>query len=432
MKKIFLVSALFIVSQLLCSCGYLYSMFDDPQTGEDPYKNKTTMKSFADVEDPVVLNLPLVLIYTAFNGVKVGSTYSPSSIHLVYDWKNDTVHDWCYYHHGLYTDCTVFPNEFKYEGSHFYSYKDTNYIHTYDIFADGTCRHTENVAFGYRKIDEEDRPFCSPLQRTVYTSPYIPIIKENKYEDNTFTRNLSIFDWRTWKEVCIADNTQLEDINRYALDSDNNLYIEYVVDDHKTFPFITRYCRFDYSTKQVTQIIKEEAEPYLDSVYIEGTKISIAKDPASYTQQDEQAQINMITYTFTIDDVTQKTLSIPEVVQRDSSLLSVEKVDSALYVLLSSKRYGYLLYNLSDAPSSVTASSEKNASTANTSCVTIPYAKVPSHFEAAYFRGDYILFMIKIYETEGSIDSMYWTECYRYNIKTGDIKKTSFKLDTLL
>src|SRR5574344_376519 len=415
----------------LSSCSLLSLMFDDPQTGEDAYKNKTTMKSFADVEDPIVLNLPLVIQESAFGGSMKGDTYHPSSIHIVYDWKNGKVHDWCYVYHSYFSGCNPFPTELQYEDKHWYSYQDANLIQTTDIFTDGTYRNTYNVSFGFYSGYSGTLPFYSPLARAPYTSPYIPVVKHYDYEDHSMFRKICIYDWRTWEEVCIVDDTYLDNINRYALDADNNLYIEYGISADAPVYSVTKYCRFDFATKQCTSVTKEEAEKYLTSMYVDGTKIAVASSPVDYNSPNVDLETNTVTYTFTIDDGTEKKLNVTEVAQYDSMLLNVEKVDGTIYALLRSQKYGYLLLNLSNASANTTVSSANGIDTDNVVTV-LSYSKIPERFGTAYFRGDAVYFMVTVYDGEEATDTMYWTECYCYNIKTGDIKNMSFKLNTLL
>src|SRR5574344_698391 len=302
----------------LSSCGILSLMFDETQTGEDAFKNKTTMKSFADVEDPIVLNLPLVIQETAFGGRQKGDTYHPSSIHIIYDWKNEKVHDWCYVNHSYFSGCNAFPRELKYNDSHLYSYHDANLIFTNDIFTDGTYRNTANVSFGFYGRLNGIVPFLSPLEHSTYTSPYIPVVKHYNVGKGGLFRKICIYDWRTWEEVCVVDDTYLEYINRYALDAGNNLYIEYGVTADAPVYYVAKYCRFDFITRQCTAITKEEAEKYLAGMYVDGTKITVTSSPVDYNSPNCDTETNTVTYLFTLNDAAEKNLNIHNVTQTDA------------------------------------------------------------------------------------------------------------------
>lgn len=101
MKK--LMIKIFLTLSIFLSFGCNYEVYYKSVTDLSKVRAKTNMKPFEQINDPIVITMPVYEKMALFGNESMG-TYQKRAgdMFVVYDWENNEIHDWCFFegNHG--------------------------------------------------------------------------------------------------------------------------------------------------------------------------------------------------------------------------------------------------------------------------------------------------------------------------------------------
>lgn len=101
MKK--LIIKIFLTLSIFLSFGCNYEVYYKSVTDLSKVRAKTSMKPFEQINDPIVITMPVYEKMALFGNESMG-TYQKRAgdMFVVYDWENNEIHDWCFFegNHG--------------------------------------------------------------------------------------------------------------------------------------------------------------------------------------------------------------------------------------------------------------------------------------------------------------------------------------------
>lgn len=96
MKKI--TKVLFLTLSIFLNFGCNYEVYYKSVTDLSKVRAKTSMKPFEQINDPIVITMPVYEKMALFGNENMG-TYNKRAgdMFVVYDWENNRIHDWCFF-----------------------------------------------------------------------------------------------------------------------------------------------------------------------------------------------------------------------------------------------------------------------------------------------------------------------------------------------
>lgn len=102
MKKVKLIFSFFVILILFASCNFYETCYESV-TDLKEVRAKTSMEPFDDLNEPIVITMPVYEKMALFGNESMGY-YSKRAgdIFVVYDWENNKIHDWLFFegNHG--------------------------------------------------------------------------------------------------------------------------------------------------------------------------------------------------------------------------------------------------------------------------------------------------------------------------------------------
>lgn len=101
MKK--LIIKIFLTLSIFLNFGCNYEVYYRSVTDLSKVRAKTNMKPFEQINDPIVITMPVYEKMALFGNESMGSyDKRAGDMFVVYDWENNEIHDWCFFegNHG--------------------------------------------------------------------------------------------------------------------------------------------------------------------------------------------------------------------------------------------------------------------------------------------------------------------------------------------